>query len=392
MRRHLAVLLLSLSAAVPALACPYSIRDAGFIVRDLQPYRLVWVSRDATPTAQADGRALQDRVSAQVFDHANVRTEQLDIKREPNHPLLPKLRAASITAGQVALASPDDRVTQAPLSPSSLMEQALRDMFQQTVNSPQRQEIVKQIITAWCVVLIVEGQDKAQADAVAKTATAAAGKLVGFKPQMGDPIQTAPPIVRVAWNDPREHVLRWSVGLDDGDFRETRVAVLFGKGRRVGPVLPAAQATEDRLLQLFRLLGNNCTCTADPSWLLGPALPLNWGQGLQQQVREALGFDPNNPNVAATLSGVWKNFRAADSSLVPGETVPEPMTGYMEFNVEQQAMPPARDADPDAPGDGDAGAALEQRSWRAAVIAGAAIAAAALGGSAVLWLLHRGRA
>lgn len=393
MRLRSTVPFLSLLWAVTqVLSCPYSIRDSGFIIRDPVPYRLIWLSHGAAPEALAATQLLHDKIAAQVFDEANVRPELLDTKREPQHPLRSKLESLATADGQVFLAAPDDRVTEPPLSPASIMEKALTELFQQTVDSPKRREIVQEIITHWCVVVVVEGADPAQSAAVARAAAAAADQLVGFKPEMGDPIQAAPPVVRLRADDPDERITRWSVGLEEGDLRETRAAILFGKGRRVGPVLTAAQATEGRFLELFRLLGKNCTCTADPTWLLGPALPLKWGRDLRQQVRVALGFDPDNPNVAATLSGVWKNFRARDSALVPGETVPDPTTGYMEFNLQQEATPPAPQDDPDAPRDGQQGMNLERRSWRAAAVAGGAIAVVALGGSALVAWLNRRRA
>ena len=391
MRLRLALLpALAVALALPAWTCPYAIRDSGFIIRDPVPYRLIWLSHGARPDALAATQALHEKVAGRVLDQANVRPDVLDTQREPQHPLRAKLEAVPTEEGQALLVSPDDRVTEGPLPESSDPEQALTEVFRQTVDSPKRQEIVRDIISAWCVVVVVEGADKAQNATVLKAAGKAADKLVGFKPEMGDPVAVAPAVVRVRADDPRERVLRWSVGLDEGDPRATRAAVLFGRGRRVGPVLTATQATEGRFLELFHLLGKNCTCTADPTWLLGPALPLNWGNDIRQQVREALGFDPDSPNVAATLSGVWKSFRARDSALVPGETVPEPTTGYMEFDVQQDAKPPASQPDPDAPANGDQGAGLEQHSWRAAVVVGGVIAAAAVGGSAlVVWLNRR---
>ncbi len=111
---------------------------------------------------------------------------------------------------------------------------------------------------------------------------------------------------------PGEQVLLWSLGLD-GEKTEARLAVLFGMGRRIGPVFGGAEVTKIGLSNLFRLLGRNCACTTDPSWLLGPAVPLSWGNDLELQVREELGFDPNNPAVAGTLAGVWTSLGAADN-------------------------------------------------------------------------------
>ena len=58
-----------------------------------------------------------------------------------------------------------------------------------------------------------------------------------YKPQMGAKIKAQPPVVKVAWNDPQERVLRWSLGLAEGPPRQAKVAVLFGMGLNAAAVL-----------------------------------------------------------------------------------------------------------------------------------------------------------
>ncbi|MGE5531022.1 MAG: hypothetical protein ACM3VW_02750 [Bacteroidota bacterium] len=364
--------------AAHAYGCPYSIRDAGFIVRDPEPYRFV-------VTGCGDAKASSCRTELRqaagiVLDQANVEARVVDTSDETD-PLAAKVAALDRT--QCALISPAGEML--PLAAGLEYAPALR----QVVESPLRETLLRHLIRQWAVVLVVEGTDAAQNRKVVGAATAAVKEMAGFKPEMGEPVKAAPPVLRVRWDDPKEQVLRWALGLEEGDRKQARVAILFGRGRRVGQVLSSAQATTGLMMERLKLLGRNCTCTADPSWLLGPALPLNWGREVQEQVREQLGFDPNSPAVATTLSGVWKTLQPRDAALVPGESVPEPNTGYVEFSVDPTPAP----ADKEEPKDGDdppdEGANLEQRSWRAAAWMGAAVTVSVVGGAA--WMACRAR-
>jgi hypothetical protein len=192
----------------------------------------------------------------------------------------------------------------------------------------------------------------------------------------------------VAWDDPREQVLRWSLGLDERAPKRARVAVLFGTGRRCGPDLLAAEATRSKLMDLFRLLGRNCTCTTDPTWLLGPALPVDWSADLQAQVREALGFDPTSPAVAEALSGVWTKLRRPAN----GEAVPDSTTGYVEFSDERTSQPPPKEAGDDPDRRENSEGSFEQRGLRAAAVVGGGLLALAAGGTAILILRQSRRA
>lgn len=389
------VLLAWLAALTAAGACPYSIRDSGFIVRDPRPYEFAVLPQDCAAGEVVSLRAELRQAASKALDHSNVVPRLLDGKQDAEHPLVVKTKEGGATCAdgeQIALLSPDAQLF--PLSAPNLRpDNRYQVLLKVVVESPARERIVDRIIDAWCVVLLVEGADEAQNRQAAQAIATAAKQLVGFKPEMGEKIKAAPPLVTVKWNDPAEALLRWSLELDNGDRQAARAAVLFGQVRRVGAVLPAKQITAARLTEIFQLLGKNCTCTADPSWLLGPAVPLNWGMDLQARVRESLGFDPNSPAVASTLSGVWKTLRSGEQA-VPGETVPDPATGYVEFGVQEDKAPPPQQADPDEgqPGEGDEGAGLETRTWRAAAWIGGVMAATAAGGAAVVYWLHRGRA
>lgn len=380
-------------------ACPYSIRDAGFIVTDPVPYRFGVVVCNASEAALAAQREQLRKAAALALDHADVEAVMVDGSNKDDT-LVQKAEALGAESGeaQYVLLSPrgEAMALKAPARLSG--EQAYTALLREVVESPLRDKIMSHIVTEWAVILVVEGADAAENRKVVDAANSAARQMVGFKPEMGQKIKSAPPVLRTKWNDDDEQVLRWSLGLEEGSRRQARVAILFGRGRRFGPVYSATQVAPSRkevgdscLVQQMRYMGKNCTCTADPTSLIGPALPLNWGQDRQQKVREVLGFDPNSPAVATTLSGVWKTLRPADGALVPGDTVPDPTTGYVEFSVEPNTAAPAQDPDAAAKDDdADEGASLENRSWRAAGMVGAAVTIAVVGGAAVMaWRSHK---
>ncbi len=133
------------------------------------------------------------------------------------------------------------------------------------------------------------------------------------------------------------------------------------------------------------MLGRNCTCTTDPSWLLGPAAPLQWGQDLRTRVRLGLGFDPDDPAAGSALAGVWTMFDTAASQTDPSFDYGG---GYMEFPVDPDqgdaetqfdrvtAVPPTSPA-------------LKERVGRTLLVAIAALALLVFGSGVVLVLRAR---
>jgi hypothetical protein len=191
----------------------------------------------------------------------------------------------------------------------------------------------------------------------------------------------------------------WSLGLASENQAQARIAVLYGMSRRIGPVLGPDVVSASLLQNVFALLGRNCTCTTDPDWLLGPAAPLVWRRDLQQQVYDELGFDPNSPEVAATLGGVWTSLASLGSQ--DGEpttdadgtqaTFPPPLRpGYIEFSIEPGTGEGQEANWPAAP-DADVTATVEQRSLHVILRMGIILALLVAGGSIALWLRQRRR-
>ena len=83
-----------------------------------------------------------------------------------------------------------------------------------------------------------------------------------------------------------------------------QIAVLYGRGRRMGPVLSGKRLTENNLLNLLSLIGADCECGLDRSWLLGTMVPLRWPPDLRELLVHQLGFDVENPLIKSEMSQI----------------------------------------------------------------------------------------
>ncbi len=339
--RSCAALLLSIGlwiCAVGAQACPYCIREAGFIVRDMDPYRVVVFQRQDTPSA-SDLPQWAEEISKRLLPESNVAVEVVDLDKDPDNPLVKHLPdAGNAPLPAAVLVSPQGEAMNLDLPASPLTRESLQAVVGRVLGSEARDEIAAHIIKHWAVVLIAAGADEAETAAVQRAASRAAGTVVGTVTEMGTRIGHAPHVMVLKADDPEEQVLLWSLGLLPEGKAGTQVAILYGMGRRLGKTLSAAEATQAGMVDRFKLLGRNCTCTSDPSWLLGPAAPLLWDENLRILTREALGFDPNSPSALMTLAGAWKSLRTRAES---GDSGAMPLgSDYIEF--------PAEPEDPDA--------------------------------------------
>jgi len=315
----------------PATACPYSIRDAGFIVREPTPYKLYVYLDGSRHDAAAARDALKKAARRLELSESNVAVECIDIHSQADHKAMRYLPdGASLPSA--ALVSSSDRVFPIGHVKQALDEPGARGFVASVVSTETRENVARYVLDGWCVVLLVEGSDAAGNAQARRAVEEAARGVVGLRTEMAR-IERAPHVVVMGPGASGDPVLAWGLGLATGRQAEPQAAVVFGMGRRLGPALGGEAITTDALAGLFQLLGTNCTCTSDPSSLMGPAAPLVWGLSRQQAVMDTLGFDPNSPAVATTLSGVWRTIGELDAAGSRGIEM-GPGAGYSEFALD----------------------------------------------------------
>lgn len=284
-------------------ACRYTVRDTGFV--DLGPpaYLLHLYadpdSREALESAARMHLALRD---------SNVVVE-----------------VAHAVEGKVALtAMMEGSDGRQLLIPAFAADQA-RMAIQGAVYSPKRAEISRCLLDAFCVILLVRGNAEAR-----ETIQKSIERITPMMSTMDKPYENPPVVVEIPQELlEEERVLVWSLGLDPG---KPGAAVLYGKGRRMGPVLSGETLAEGSILNLMRLIGMDCECGVDLSSLKGPPIPLKWDEEIQDLAAATLGFDPENPMVKLEVSQILSLERDGQSP----ETLfgKDPLFGYSEQRIE----------------------------------------------------------
>lgn len=284
-------------------ACRYTVRDTGFV--DLGPpaYLLYLYadtdSREALESAARMHLALRD---------SNIVVE-----------------VAHAVDGKVALtAMMEDGNGRQLLFPAFEADQA-RKIIQGAVYSPMRKEISRRLLDAFCVILLVGG-DVASRDTIRKSIE----RITPMMSTMDKPYENPPVLVEIPEERlHEERVLVWSLGMDPG---KPAAVVLYGKGRRMGPVLSGETLAEGSIMNLMRLIGMDCECGVDLSTLKGPPIPLKWDEEIQDLAAAALGFDPENPMVKLEVSQILSLEKDGQAP----ETLfgKDPLFGYSEQRIE----------------------------------------------------------
>lgn len=306
------MLALWMGAAV-AWACRYSVRDTGFVDLGGGGYRLEWVVPGGFPEgARRDAMAAASAMLAE----SNVRLEW---------------GAARVGDGPT-LRMVDGQGRVLELGPAEAGEDPFR-VLDRAVTSPARERLLRECLRAYAVVVIVEGtEDALNARAVA-TARAAVEEVARRIPGMPKPVDVPPQVMVVPRSEvASERVLVWGLGLEPGEAAEPRLALVYGRGRRLGTPLEGPLITATTLRERLVLVGQDCECDLDREWLRGPLVPARWDAAMQQVASKALGFDPENPMIRAEVSRIVERGPVAGQKRKMAGT--SQALGYAEETVE----------------------------------------------------------
>ncbi|MCP5111939.1 MAG: hypothetical protein GY953_14010 [bacterium] len=290
LRAELPALLLLLSAMVPqaGLGCRFNVRETGFVDLGIERYFVFcYVDREIP--------AADERMAERALRDSPVVFETVPVGRQDDHPALKYLKESKLTKlPALVLVSPDE---------STRVITALEEV----VDSPFRKTIVDHVARHYGVVLIVEGADpraNAQAGQAAAEAAAAIEERMDSLPK---PIKRGPVVLTLPRGSlARESLLLWSLGIDEEALAETHAAVLYGRVRRIGPVLRGDEITREVLYNILSVVGADCECGIDPSLFRGVGLPVRWDSKTQAAVAAELGFDPENPLIRTEVSQIMR--------------------------------------------------------------------------------------
>jgi hypothetical protein len=155
------------------------------------------------------------------------------------------------------------------------------------------------------VVLLVDGEDEGANDRAYTEAQKAIERVAGLMSVMPKPVKEPPHLIRIPSKKYlEEKVLLWSLGIDVEDRSKPHVAVLYGRGRRIGPLLRGETIKEKFLFNVLLIIGADCECDLDRAWLQGVMIPLRWDDSVQARAARVLDFDPENPMVKMEVSRI----------------------------------------------------------------------------------------
>jgi hypothetical protein len=322
-----------LAGAGLILACRYSVRDTGFI--DLASaggsYRLeLMAPPDFSPAAR---RSLEQAAAVMLMD-ANITLETGGPTR-PGEP------------ASLRLVDSEGR----PLTVATLTNatENFLPLIESIATSPLRDQLYRESLRAYGLILLIEGSDAADNQRARNAAQSAIDATAKLMPGMPKPVDVPPQLVvlgRAA--QAAESILIWGLGFEPTPSDQPRLALLYGRGRRLGSTLEGPLITQTALRERLVLIGQDCECDLDRAWLRGPLYPGRWDRSLQEVATKVLGFDPENPMVRAEVS------RIVERGPQPGQRRKSAGTaqalGYAEEAVESPAAP-ADETDPSDPSD-----------------------------------------
>jgi len=267
-------------------------------------YRLYLYLEAETPSEYATllrsnaEQALQDsNVSLEVVtlgpnapDEAIRTLEKLDIESYPS----------------AVLVSPEGQVRQIPLPAiSDGPTVAIRQTMDSVVRSQRRDEMLSQLTTVHSVVLLIEGRDPAQNRLAKKMAAGAVEQIEATLPYLPKPIDIPPQVLTLSAEEAQqEAIMLWSLGVDVETRQGAQIVMVFGRGRKLGPVMDVGEIKEQDLLRTLAVAGFDCECDLDRSWMQTPMFPHVWNESNEAQAVKDLGFDPGHPLVQVEISRI----------------------------------------------------------------------------------------
>lgn len=318
------LLMISVFFLYDGLGCRYTIREIGFSDVYSKNYRLLIFTNSITAAENVPSIL---KLSNMLLKDSNVQLEIINIDEQKSSPALkfldlnnpPDLPAA-------VFVSPGGRSMLCSFSTDKKSSEA--SLIESLVSSAYRNEIIKELIRSYGVVLIVEGTNDALNKQVKAAAREAVKAMKGSLDQMPKIVNEPPEIIIIPHSRiNEENILLFGLGITGKNKNDTHVAIMYGRGKIAGPVLMNEQINTKRIYNLLTLVGEDCECGIDNSWMFGDVIPLRWGPEEQADLTRILGFDVENPFVKTEMSQII-SLRPDSKKMI--DPVEENLMGFVE--------------------------------------------------------------
>ena len=301
-------LLLSCWNVATVSACRYTVRDVAFVDLGDMPYRLfVYANETANETERGELAAAVRKVAEDTLVDANAIIEFVDTSPETDHPALKYAAAVEDFPAVIAVGPEEETLILAEglSADESTAAEQLGQLCETFVDSPTRREMFEKLLSVHSVILVVDGTDvdsRATTRDMVRQTIPQVEQSLEYLPK---PIKEPPHMIHLTPQEAAtEKVLLWALGMNPGPTEATQVALLFGRGRKLGPVLRFPEDPRRRFIQSLAVVGQDCECGLDRRWMQGPMVPHHWTTNDEKVAIEKLGFDPGNPLVKAEIDRI----------------------------------------------------------------------------------------
>lgn len=320
-RRYILLIILWYCFQIHAsFACRYNVRETGFLYLGSRPYYFYGFVSEDTP---AQMTSTFKQISHAFLKDSNIHFELINTHHQKDHPAMKHLDLWQVSSYPAAiLVSPDGQSLVLQVhKKDEPFDQTLKLTIGNILSSPKREEIIDKVIETYGVILLLEGKDAEKNSRAREAISGAIERITRQMKMMPKRITHPPALISMAPESfSREKILLWSLGLDDDRINAPHATVFYGRGRWIGPLMNAQEITETNLANILFVVGADCECGFDLSWVQGTMLPADWGEKRQSTVAKFLGFDPENPMVKMEMSRILKK----GSSFYPGVPVRYP--------------------------------------------------------------------
>ena len=320
-------------------ACRYTVREIGFSDIGSEPYLIYIFTKSDTPE---DDYSTIEKLSFALLYDANIKLRIINTDQEKDPVTLKYLDKFNFqTFPSAVFVTPLGESMVCPLNyPGRSFDESAYLMLESIVSSEIRNSLIDQLLRSYCVVLVVQGKNAESNKKAMQEAQGAVREISGSLNQLPKVVSSPPGILvipRDKIND--EKILLMSLGITEKEIIEPSVVIIYGRGRIMGPVLRGEQISNRRIFNLLTVVGADCECGLDNSWLLGRMIPLRWEGSVQAEVIQMLDFDVENPLVKAEMSQILSIKPIPDDPMNP---LDDNLLGYSEGKFETESSAQAK--------------------------------------------------
>ena len=329
-------LILACLISMDTLACRFNVRDVGFVDLGSEPYRLLIFIPDGTPKSEIE--LLRSTAYATYLD-SNVKATVLNSKealQSKSARFIPK----DLEKPQAVLVSPDEKES----FPVKLTEEgkplavSVWDGLESVFDSKRRNSVLSKVYEHYGVILIVEGKNVEENQRIGDLANRVVKSISSQMGKLEKEIREPPVVEMISTKDfDTEKAFLWSLGITE-NAETPQVAILYGRGRMIGPVLRDERLDERSLKAIVNTIGLNCECGLDRKWMQGPMVPQKWDDDLQKRFANHLGFDPESPAIRLEMSQILAKGgkgQGVNKQASIGGSLDDLLMGYREGSLKE---------------------------------------------------------